>query len=124
MADSRAVVIAGAGIGGLTAALALAAKGFRPLVVERAAAASEIGAGIQLAPNAGRVLAALGLDAEVAAAALEPDAIDVMNGLRGRSLASVPGGAFRTRYGFPYRVIHRAALQGVLADAAARKGIP
>ncbi len=120
MGERRPFVVVGAGIGGLTAALALAAKGFRIVVVERAAELSEIGAGIQLAPNAGRVLAGLGLDKAIAAAAIEPQSIDVMAGRSGTWLVSIPGATFRTKYGFPYRVIHRADLQRILVAAAAR----
>src|SRR5260221_7715162 len=120
MGERRTIVIAGAGIGGLTAALALAGKGFLVVVVERSPQLSEIGAGIQLAPNAGRILADLGLDNAIAAAAIEPAAIDVMDGRSGRRLTSVPGERFRARYGFPYRVIHRADLQTILVAAANR----
>ncbi len=114
------IVITGAGIGGLTAALALAAAGFRVVVAERTQELSEAGAGIQISPNAGRVLARLGLDAAMAEAAIEPEAIDIVNGISGRRLTSVPTAAFRQRYGFPYRVIHRADLQSVLAAAVRR----
>jgi salicylate hydroxylase len=117
--ERRTVVVAGAGIGGLTAALALSHAGYRVVVAERAPELSEAGAGIQLAPNAGRVLAALGLDAAIAAKAIEPTAIEVRSGPGGRILTSVPSAAFRDRYGFPYRVIHRADLQAVLAGAVA-----
>jgi salicylate hydroxylase len=124
MGERRPFVIVGAGLGGLTAAIAIAARGFAVRLVERSAELSEVGAGIQLAPNAGRVLAALGLDDPIAAAAIEPVAIDVVDGRTGGRLTSLGGATFRARYGFPYRVIHRADLQRVLADAAARKGIP
>jgi len=120
MGERRPVVIAGAGIGGLTAAMALAARGFHVVVVERTAELSEIGAGIQIAPNAGRVLAGLGLDGAVAAAAVEPEAIDVNSGRSGRRLTSIPGALFRDLYGLPYRVIHRADLQSILVAAANR----
>jgi salicylate hydroxylase len=123
LVERRPFVIAGAGIGGLTAALALAAKGFRIILVERAAALSEIGAGIQLAPNAGRVLAALGLDEAIAAAAVEPASIEIIDGRKDRPLTSIRSVAFRGRYGFPYRVIHRADLQKLLAAAADRIGV-
>mgnify|MGYP000047146812 CR=1 FL=1 len=113
------IAIAGAGIGGLTAALTLAAAGFRVEIAERAEKPSEVGAGIQITPNAGRVLAYLGLDGAMAKVAIEPAAIEVHNGIAGRRLTSVPGSAFRERYGFPYRVLHRADLQALLADAVA-----
>jgi salicylate hydroxylase len=114
------IVIAGAGIAGLTAALTLAASGFRVIVAERAQELSEVGAGIQIAPNAGRVLARLGLDKAMARAAIEPEAIDILDGVSGRRLTAVPASAFHRRYGFPYRVIHRADLQSVLAAAVRR----
>lgn len=117
MGERRSIVIAGAGIGGLTAALALAEAGFRVTIAERNGELSEAGAGIQISPNAGRVLAALGLDAAIAAAAVEPVAIDVRSAADGRLIASVPTAAFRDRYGFPYRSIHRGDLQKILADA-------
>jgi len=121
MGERPTIVIAGAGIGGLTTALAVAEAGFRVAVVERSAELLEIGAGIQLSPNAGRVLAALGLDNAIAAAATEPAAIDVRNGSGGAPVLSIPVAAFATRYGFPYRVIHRADLQTVLASAVRRR---
>jgi len=104
----------------LTAALTLAAAGFRVVIAERAEELSAVGAGIQIAPNAGRVLARLGLDKAMAEAAIEPQAIDILNGVTGRLLTSVPASAFRQRYGFPYRVIHRGDLQSVLAAAVGR----
>jgi salicylate hydroxylase len=121
VAERRTVVIAGAGIGGLTAALALSDAGFRAIVCERAETMSELGAGIQLSPNAGRVLAGLGLDEAIAAEAIEPGAIEVRSGTTGHVLVSIPMGRFRERYGFPYRVIHRADLQKILVAAARRR---
>ncbi len=118
MADRRTILIAGAGIAGLTASLCLARNGFRVIVCERAGDLSELGAGIQLSPNAGRVLASLGLDEAIAREAVEPLAIDIRSGVSGRILTWIPTARFRERYGFPYRVIHRADLQAVLATAA------
>ncbi|MCA9311739.1 MAG: FAD-dependent monooxygenase, partial [Phycisphaerales bacterium] len=120
MGERPTVLVIGAGIGGLTAALAVARAGFDIVICERAAELSELGAGIQVSPNAGRVLAELGLDEAIEAAAIEPQAIDVMSGVSGSRITSLPVGAFRSRYGFPYRVIHRADLQSILA-AAVRK---
>jgi 2-polyprenyl-6-methoxyphenol hydroxylase-like FAD-dependent oxidoreductase len=120
MGAGQTVVIVGAGIGGLTTALAVARAGFAVVICERAAELTEIGAGIQLSPNAGRILAGLGLDDAIAAAAIEPPAIDVRNGVSGAMIVSIPVAMFRERYGFPYRVIHRADLQAVLV-AAVRK---
>jgi salicylate hydroxylase len=119
MRPTRTVIVAGAGIAGLTAAIALARGGQRAVVLERLPAASELGAGVQLAPNAGRLLADLGLDAALAAVAVEPEAIDVRSGRDGKDIVSMPlGEAFRTRYGTPYRVIRRTDLIAVLNRAA------
>jgi len=123
VSDRQTVVIAGAGIAGLTAALAIATKGFDVEICERAEKLSEIGAGIQIAPNAGRVLADLGLDRALARAAIEPQAIDIRDGRSGRLVAAIPSARFQERYGVPYRVIHRADLQSILATAVVRAGI-
>lgn len=116
MGERRTIVIAGAGIGGLTASLALANAGYTVVVVERTPDLSVAGAGIQIGPNAGRALARLGLDKAIAAAAIEPAAIEVRAATSGTTLTAVPGAQFRERYGFPYRVIHRADLQAALLD--------
>ena len=117
--ERRTIVVAGAGIGGLTAALALAAVGYRIVIVERADQLSVVGAGIQIAPNAGRILASLGLEDAFAAAAIEPEALEIRSAASGRVLTRLPAALFRERYGFPYRVIHRADLQRVLVEAVA-----
>lgn len=117
MGEARDIFIAGAGIGGLTAALTLAALGFRVVVCERAEKLSEIGAGIQLSPNAGRVLDSLGLDNAFDTAACEPTALDVRSGPSGSLISSIPLTGTRQRFGFPWRVIARAELQAVLTAA-------
>jgi salicylate hydroxylase len=120
MTSPRTVVIAGAGIGGLTAAAALTLRGFRVCVVEQAAKLDEIGAGVQLSPNASRVLIDLGLGDLLAPYVVVPEALKVTAGRSGRVLAHVPLGAAATeRYGAPYWVIHRGDLQAVLRDALA-----
>jgi salicylate hydroxylase len=113
------VVIAGAGLGGLTAALTLARRGFSVVICERARQLAEVGAGIQISPNAGHVLKDLGLDQALAAAASEPVAIDVRSGATGRAITSASLSAFRQRYGLPYRSFHRVELQRILASAVA-----
>jgi salicylate hydroxylase len=118
VAQSRNVIIAGAGIGGLTAALALAQRGFRAVVLEQSVVLEEIGAGIQLSPNATRVLSGLGLAPRLAADAVAPEAVELRTG-RGQLLARIPLGDYAVeRYGAPYWVTHRADLQAALVDAA------
>jgi 2-polyprenyl-6-methoxyphenol hydroxylase-like FAD-dependent oxidoreductase len=117
---SRTVVVAGAGIGGLTAALALAGKGFRVALFEAAERLEEVGAGIQLSPNAARVLISLGLGERLAPHLVIPEELVVKIARTGQVLARAPLGASAgQRYGAPYWVIHRGDLQGVLRDAAA-----
>ena len=112
------IVVAGAGIGGLTAALALAHNGRRALVLEQAPVITEVGAGLQIAPNAGRVLARLGLDEALAAVALEPQAVNIRRGRDGDRLARLDLTVARARWGAPFRVFHRADLQQALLQAA------
>ncbi len=112
------VVLAGAGIGGLTAALALP-KTSRVTLLEQAPALQEAGAGIQLSPNATRVLEGLGLGARLASVAFEPEATEVRDAATGRLLLRQPlGETARERWGAPYLHIHRADLQGLLLEAA------
>ena len=87
MAASRTIFVAGAGIGGLTASLALAGQGFRVVILEKAERLEEAGAGLQLSPNASRVLIGLGLQPRLVARAVIPEAISIMSA-RGRSVAS------------------------------------
>ena len=115
VAVTRTIVVAGAGIGGLTAALALAAKGFRVVVLEKAERLEEAGAGLQLSPNASRVLVELGLQPRLAARAVTPDAINIMSARAGGEIARLPlGEAATLRAGAPYWVVHRADLQAAL----------
>ena len=117
MAASRTIFVAGAGIGGLTAALALAARGFRVVVLEKAERLEEIGAGLQLSPNASRVLLDLGLK-ERLARAVTPEAVCIMSARAGSEIVRLPlGEAATERAGAPYWVVHRADLQAALAAA-------
>lgn len=112
-------LIAGGGIGGLTAALCLAAQGIKVEVLERAQAIGDIGAGIQLSPNASRVLHALGLEAALQAQAFWPQGTQFRDWQTGETLSERPlGQAARDRYGAPYYHIHRGDLIKVLERAA------
>jgi 2-polyprenyl-6-methoxyphenol hydroxylase-like FAD-dependent oxidoreductase len=117
---SDSILIAGAGIGGLTAALALARQGFRVMLFDQAEKLEEAGAGIQLAPNATRILAGLGLGERLEASIVRPTAIRLRSGASGREIAVMPlDGTALESYGAPYWVIHRADLQKALTAAAA-----
>jgi len=115
VAVTRTIVVAGAGIGGLTAALTLAAQGFRVVILEKAERLQEAGAGLQLSPNASRILVELGLQPRLAGAAVTPDAINIMSARGGGEIARLPlGEAASFRAGAPYWVVHRADLQAAL----------
>ena len=115
MAASRTIFVAGAGIGGLTAALALANSGFRVVVLEKAEHLEEVGAGLQLSPNASSILIGLGLKERLVARAVTPEAISIMSARAGREIIRLPlGEAASLRAGAPYWVIHRADLQAAL----------
>jgi len=118
VAYSRTVIIAGAGIGGLTAALALAARRIRVIVFEQAHTLQEVGAGIQLSPNAARVLIGLGLQPQLQSYVVAPDELRIMNARTERVLARAALGSFvEKRYGAPYWLIHRGDLQAALIEA-------
>ncbi len=118
MAATRTIFIAGAGIGGLTASLALARKGFRVVVLEKAERLEEAGAGLQLSPNASRVLIDLGLKERLDPRAVTPEAISIISARAGGEIVRLPlGQAACERAGAPYWVIHRADLQSALVGA-------
>ena len=113
----RAIVV-GAGIGGLTAALALRAVGVDVVVYEQADALREVGAGIQLAPNATRLLHRLGLADALGGVGVKPEAIEHKRWQDGRILLRQPLGAMCEKtFGAPYYHLYRPDLLGVLADA-------
>ena len=117
MASSRTIIIAGAGIGGLTAALALARRGLRVRVLEQATRLEETGAGLQLSPNATRVLIALGLEERLRPRLVAPEVIRVRRAADGQDLARLPVGRAMQYYGAPYWVMHRGDLQAALLAA-------
>ena len=119
----RSVAIVGAGIGGLAVATGLAQRGMDVTVYERAEELGEVGAGLQLSPNAMHALADLGLADAIGAAAFEPQAAEMRHWKTGATLFSSPlKSACRTRYGAPYLHVHRADLHRVLAEAAEAAG--
>jgi salicylate hydroxylase len=112
------IVIAGAGIGGLSAALALALKGFSVEVFERAREIRELGAGIQLGPNAFRIFAEWRLDDHMEKIAFAPHSIRFRDSTSGKEIFHQElGGSFVRRFGHPYRVAYRADVQRVLLEA-------
>lgn len=114
----RTVAIVGAGIAGLTAALCLARKGIRVHLLEQAGRLEEVGAGLQLSPNATTVLATLGLLPALESQWLEPERVVLASGRTLNPLTAVPVGVdARRRWHNPYGVLHRATLQSVLLDA-------
>lgn len=116
------IAIAGAGIAGLAASVALAERGFSVDIYERAATLEEMGAGIQLSPNAMAVLESLGVAAHLAGRLVEPRGLEIREAKQGRLLTRIPlGDAARRRYGAPYALIQRADLHAGLLAAARRQ---
>lgn len=118
MAD-RPVIVAGAGVGGLSAALALAAAGRYVIVLERASALAEFGAGLQLAANATRRLAKWGALERLKELATAPEAVEIRSSRDGSVITTVPVGESEKRWGSIYLVAHRADLLTALAETAA-----
>ena len=111
MAEPRHILVVGGGIGGLAAALALARLGLRVTLLEQAAEIGEIGAGIQLGPNAFAALDALGVGENARGRAVFTDELIMMDAVDASVVGRFPvGEAFRTRFGNPYAVIHRADI--------------
>lgn len=115
MAIARTLAIAGAGIGGLTAALSLNRIGYRIILFERETHLTEAGAGIQLSPNASRILIDLGLEPQLSAKVMTPDAVSLIGARNGREIVRIPlGDKILNQYGAPYWLLHRADLQAAL----------
>jgi salicylate hydroxylase len=116
--------IAGAGIGGLTAAIALAQRGVEVQLYEQAPALGEVGAGLQLSPNAVKVLTALGLKDLFHSVEFEPENAVIKDGRTSMNYVSVPlKNVCRDTYGAPYLHVHRSDLHRVLCNTAEQLGV-
>ena len=112
------IIIVGGGIGGLATAVGLAQQGRRVLVLEKSGAFAEIGAGIQLGPNAFHAFDALGVGDAARAMAVYIDNLRLMDALTGDEITRIPlGEEFRQYMGNPYAVVHRGELHGVFLKA-------
>jgi salicylate hydroxylase len=115
---SRQLLIAGGGIGALAAALSSARAGWQVRLYEKAEVFSEVGAGLQLGPNATRILQGWGLGQALERMAAFPDKLLVRSAPSGRELASLSlGSRCQQRYGAPYATLHRADLHSMLLDS-------
>ena len=116
--NTQPVLIAGGGIGGLAVALGLAQKGIRSILLEKASALGEIGAGIQLGPNAFHAFDYLGIGEAARNMAVYVDHLRLMDAMTAQEICHVDlGEAFRGRFGNPYAVVHRGDLHGVFLKA-------
>ena len=121
---TRRALIVGGGIGGLAAGIACARAGWAARLYEQAPEFSEVGAGLQLGPNATRILYAWGLGDAVARVAAVPGQLRIRSAIDGAQLGRLRlGTSLGERYGAPYLTIHRADLQALLRDAAAGCGV-
>ena len=117
------VLVAGGGIGGLAAALALVRQGFDVEVLEQAAEIGEIGAGIQLGPNAFAAFDALGVGEKARGRAVYTDCMVMHDAVDESLVGRIPTGeAFRARFGNPYAVIHRVDVHRSLLEGAEETG--
>ncbi|MDN0075660.1 3-hydroxybenzoate 6-monooxygenase [Crenobacter sp. SG2303] len=123
MTSQQPVIIAGGGIGGLAAALALVRQGFSVKVLEQAPQIGEIGAGIQLGPNAFHAFDALGVGEKARGRAVYTDEMVMHDALDETLVGRIPTGeAFRARFGNPYAVIHRVDVHLSLLEGAQETG--
>ena len=122
MPHSSEIIVAGGGLGGLAAALALARKGRRVRVLEKAAEFGEIGYGIQMGPNIHRVMQVLGVMDTLEPTAVFPDALVMMDAVSGKEVTRIAlGDAFVKRFGYRYFVIHRRDLHDTLFAACKQR---
>jgi 2-polyprenyl-6-methoxyphenol hydroxylase-like FAD-dependent oxidoreductase len=117
------VLVVGGGIGGLSAALALTGQGLRVRLYEQSAKFGEVGAGLQIAPNCTRILHDYGLLDEAIQLGVLPEHMIMKDALDASELTRVDLKDMERRYGFPYMVIHRSDLHGVLLRGCERAGV-
>lgn len=118
------VIIVGGGIGGLAAALALSRLGIQITVLEQSPEIGEIGAGMQLAPNAFAALDALGVGENARSRAVYSDRLVMMDAIDGVEVAAFPvDDKFRQRFGNPYAVIHRADIHTSILEAVRQSSL-
>jgi 2-polyprenyl-6-methoxyphenol hydroxylase-like FAD-dependent oxidoreductase len=123
MTQQLPVIVVGGGIGGLAASLALVRQGFQVLVLEQAAHIGEIGAGIQLGPNAFHAFDALGVGDKARSRAVFTDYMVMHDAIDEYQVGKIPTGeAFRKRFGNPYAVIHRVDVHLSLLEGAQETG--
>ena len=123
MSNQMPILIAGGGIGGFAAALALAKRGFKIKVLEQAPQIGEIGAGIQLGPNAFNAFDALGIGDRARARAVYTDYMVMHDALDEYQVGRIETDEhFIQRFGNPYAVIHRADIHGSLVEGAQEMG--
>lgn len=123
MNRSERITIVGGGIGGMTAAAAIARAGFPVTLLEAAPQFGDIGAGVTLSPNAMKGLDHIGVMESVAAAGVEPTKQRIQHWKDGKTLVSMERADARAKYGAPYVTIHRADLHAELTNAARSAGV-
>jgi salicylate hydroxylase len=124
-APTDPVLIIGAGIGGLATAIALTQRGIRCQIIEQSTEPRTTGAGLQLAPNAVRILKALGLSKPLAKQAFRPRALRIRDLVSGQSIGCLPlGDRCTAHYGDAYLTMHRADLAQALLNQAQAMNVP
>jgi salicylate hydroxylase len=123
LSPNMEIIVIGAGIGGLSAALSLALAGHHVTIFETASALAEIGAGVQLTPNATKYFWKWGLGPDILAKAALPTHFAVRGGLNGETLGRVEFANFKELYGAPYLVIHRADIHQILHEHSIKAGV-